>query len=29
MTHALRRAVWVCGFALMVLSFLFQAIALH
>ena len=29
MTHALRRAVWLCGFALMVLSFLFQAIALH
>ena len=29
MTHALRRAVWLGGFALMILSFLFQAIALH
>jgi drug/metabolite transporter (DMT)-like permease len=29
MTHALRRGVWLFGFILMVLSFLFQAIALH
>ncbi len=29
MAHALRRAVWLVGFALMILSFMFQAIALH
>src|ERR1700729_3900219 len=29
MTHALRRGIWLCGFALMILSFLLQAIALH
>ena len=29
LTHALRRGVWMLGFALMVASFLLQAIALH
>jgi drug/metabolite transporter (DMT)-like permease len=29
MRHALRRAIWLGGFALMILSFLCQAIALH
>ncbi len=29
MTHTLRRGIWLCGFALMILSFLLQAIALH
>src|SRR5215470_15373187 len=29
MTHALRRGVWLLGFAMMIASFLFQAIALH
>jgi hypothetical protein len=29
LTHALRRGVWLFGFALMILSFLLQAIALH
>ena len=28
-THALRRGVWLLGFAIMVGSFLFQAVALH
>jgi drug/metabolite transporter (DMT)-like permease len=29
MTHALRRGIWLLGFALMVASFLTQAVALH
>ena len=29
MTHALRRGVWLAGFAVMVGSFLCQAVALH
>lgn len=29
LTHALRRGVWLLGFALMVASFLLQAVALH
>ncbi len=29
MTHALRRGVWLLGFAMMIASFLLQAIALH
>src|SRR5216683_1944200 len=29
LTYALRRGVWLLGFALMILSFLLQAIALH
>lgn len=29
LTHALRRGVWLLGFALMIVSFLLQAIALH
>jgi drug/metabolite transporter (DMT)-like permease len=29
LTHALRRAVWIGGFALMIFSFLLQAVALH
>src|SRR5271166_1091454 len=29
LTHALRRGVWLLGFAFMVGSFLFQAVALH
>ena len=29
MTHALRRGVWLVGFAVMVGAFLFQAVALH
>ncbi len=29
LTHALRRGVWLLGFAFMVLSFLMQAVALH
>lgn len=29
LTHALRRGVWLMGFALMVVSFLVQAVALH
>ena len=29
LTHALRRGVWLLGFAVMILSFVFQAIALH
>jgi hypothetical protein len=29
MTHALRRGVWLLGFALMIVSFIVQAIALH
>jgi drug/metabolite transporter (DMT)-like permease len=29
LTHALRRGVWLLGFAMMVLSFLLQAVALH
>lgn len=29
LTHALRRGVWLLGFALMIASFLLQAIALH
>jgi drug/metabolite transporter (DMT)-like permease len=29
LTHALRRGVWLLGFALMIVSFLLQAVALH
>ncbi len=29
MTHALRRGVWLLGFAMMIVSFLLQAVALH
>jgi drug/metabolite transporter (DMT)-like permease len=29
MTYALRRGIWLAGFALMIFSFLFQAVALH
>ncbi|HEX4218540.1 MAG TPA: DMT family transporter [Acidimicrobiales bacterium] len=29
LTHALRRGVWLAGFALMIASFLMQAVALH
>jgi drug/metabolite transporter (DMT)-like permease len=29
LTHALKRGVWLIGFAVMVASFLFQAVALH
>ena len=29
LTHALRRGVWLLGFALMILSFVLQAVALH
>ena len=29
LTHALRRGVWLLGFALMIVSFIVQAIALH
>ena len=29
LTHAVRRGVWLLGFALMVISFLLQAVALH
>src|SRR5664280_3706485 len=29
LTHALRRGVWLAGFALMIGSFLLQALALH
>jgi len=28
-TYALRRGIWLAGFALMIVSFLLQAVALH
>jgi uncharacterized membrane protein len=29
LTHALRRGIWLLGFALMIVSFVLQAVALH
>ena len=29
MTYALRRGIWLLGFALMIVSFILQAVALH